>query len=98
MTHYKNLVGALVVLTTFFLGALSVSAGNSGDVIPTNANAYFVSPSGNDSNSGKSPSSAWRTLSKVNSSVNTTGADVYLLAGGFRAVRNALVAGQDVLG
>jgi len=28
---------------------------------------YYVSPSGNDDNSGTSPSEAWKTIDKVNS-------------------------------
>ena len=42
---------------------------------------YYVSNIGDDANNGRSPEQAWRTINKVNSSVNATGADVYLRAG-----------------
>ncbi len=35
--------------------------------IPDNAVVYYVSPSGDDSADGRSPETAWKTLSKVNS-------------------------------
>lgn len=42
---------------------------------------YYISPSGNDKNSGTSPTSAWRSLSKVNSMTFAPG-DQILLEGG----------------
>ena len=43
---------------------------------------YFVDPiGGNDSNDGTSHATRWKTLKKVNSSVSSAGADVWLLEG-----------------
>lgn len=47
--------------------------------------AYYVAPAssgGSDSNNGTSPSTPWATIAKVNSTVTTTGADVYFMRGG----------------
>jgi hypothetical protein len=46
------------------------------------AQAYYVDPSGNDTNSGTSPSSPWRTIARVNSTNLQPGDFVYLKAGG----------------
>lgn len=43
--------------------------------------AYYVSPNGNDTNDGKSPQSAWKTLGKVNGS-NYNAGDVVLFERG----------------
>ena len=43
---------------------------------------YFVSPNGNDSNSGLSDASAWRTIQKVNSFRFQDGDDIYFKCGG----------------
>jgi hypothetical protein len=45
------------------------------------ATTYYVSPSGNDNNSGTSPSTAWQTIAKVNS-VNFANGDSVLFEGG----------------
>jgi hypothetical protein len=42
---------------------------------------YYVSNAGSDSNNGLSPSTPWKTVNKVNSTVRTAGADVYFRAG-----------------
>ncbi len=42
---------------------------------------YYVRSDGNDSNDGLSDATAWRTISKINSSVKSVGADVYFKAG-----------------
>jgi len=42
---------------------------------------YVSSSSGNDSKQGTTPSSAWKTIKKVNSSVRTQGTDVYFRCG-----------------
>ncbi len=47
--------------------------------LPTGT-AYYVRANGNDANDGLSDATAWRTISKVNSSVKTVGADVYFKA------------------
>ncbi len=46
------------------------------------ATTYYVSPSGNDSNSGTSPSEAWRTLDKVSSFSPKPGAQILFQKGG----------------
>ena len=52
-------------------------------VISTNllATTYYVSPQGNDANSGQSPTKAWATLSKVNATTFKPG-DCLLFEGG----------------
>ncbi len=46
------------------------------------AATYYVSPTGNDSNSGLSDAQAWRSASRVNSVSFATGDDVYFKCGG----------------
>ncbi|MGA2440725.1 MAG: autotransporter-associated beta strand repeat-containing protein, partial [Tepidisphaeraceae bacterium] len=43
---------------------------------------YYVSPTGSDSNSGTSPNSPWRTLSKVDSTNFAPGSQILFQAGG----------------
>lgn len=50
--------------------------------IPAGAKVYYVSNSGNDSNSGTSPSSAWKTLDKVSSANIPSGSYVCFERGG----------------
>src|SRR6516225_5999324 len=38
--------------------------------------AFYVSPSGNDSNDGRSPRTAWQTIAKVNAGVYTAGTQI----------------------
>jgi hypothetical protein len=49
--------------------------------LPVSATQYYVSPAGNDNNSGTSPSSPWATLSKVNNFV-FNGGDTVSFQGG----------------
>lgn len=44
--------------------------------------AYYVSPSGNDANSGTNASAPWQTLSKVNSATYTAGDSILFIRGG----------------
>ena len=71
------LSGALLVLVTlaYVMNSLAQS--------PRGApQAYYVdSSTGDDSSSGRSPSSAWRTIGKVNSMALTPGDTVYLRRG-----------------
>jgi parallel beta-helix repeat protein len=46
------------------------------------AATYYVSPTGNDSNSGLSDAQAWKTIAKVNSQNFTNGDDIYFKCGG----------------
>lgn len=50
--------------------------------IPAGATVYYVSNSGNDSNNGTSPSSAWKTLDKVSSANIPSGSYVCFERGG----------------
>lgn len=43
--------------------------------------SYYVSQSGNDSNDGRSPSTAWRTINKINSGVFAAGSTINLQGG-----------------
>ena len=45
------------------------------------ANSYYIDNSGSDSNSGRSPSSPWKTLSRINSTALGPGDVVYLKRG-----------------
>ena len=49
--------------------------------IAPSSHTYYVKSDGNDSNDGRSDATAWRTISKVNSAVTTTGSDVYFKSG-----------------
>lgn len=49
--------------------------------LPVSASQYYVSPAGNDNNSGTSPSSPWATINKVNSVV-FNGGDTVSFQGG----------------
>lgn len=74
MYHLRKLgtLAAGVVLAVFGLAALPAEAAGT---------TYYVSPSGNDSNNGTSPSTAWRTVGKVNSTT-FNGGDSVLFQGG----------------
>lgn len=62
--------------------AASGGGGGGGDVEITGSDNYFVDcDAGNDSNAGTSMAAPWLTLGKVNSTVTTAGADVYLKHG-----------------
>ena len=50
--------------------------------IVSDGKCYYVSPKGNDSNSGTSPNSPWKTLKKVNAVGFTAGSTVYFERGG----------------
>ena len=50
--------------------------------ILSSAVTYYVSPTGNDNNSGTSTSTAWRTISKVNSRTLVAGDVVLFERGG----------------
>ena len=52
-------------------------------IIPADATVYYVSNSGKDSNDGKTPATAWATLSKVNSATLNEGDYVLFERGGF---------------
>ena len=64
-------------------GRTTASAVATGSSAPSYYHTYYVSPSGNDSATGTSPSTAWRTLRKVSSAVLRPGTRV-LLQGGQR--------------
>ncbi len=69
---------ALVASAWFLLGAQAF--GDSPAQVP--ATGYFVDcAAGNDSAAGTSYATAWRTLNKVNSTVNSAGSDVWIKAG-----------------
>ena len=56
--------------------------GTANMTIPTGATVYYVSNNGSDSNNGTSPSTAWRTLDKVNSAKLAAGSYVCFERGG----------------
>src|ERR1700738_1087543 len=68
--------GAFLVLLTlgYVIGTFAESA--------SEAHSYYLdSNAGDDSNSGRSPSSAWRTIGKINSITLAPGDTVYFLRG-----------------
>ncbi len=69
---YDNATGAITRASTSLLG------GSGG--ISTGNKAYYVSPSGNDTNDGLSPATAWQTITKVNS-FGFIGGDTILFEG-----------------
>lgn len=94
--HCDNLAGAaLLLLLAVTLSSCSqimrydsggrstASAVATGSSAPRYYSTYYVSSSGNDSATGTSPSTAWRTLRKVSSAVLRPGTRV-LLRGGQR--------------
>ncbi|MBO5294687.1 MAG: hypothetical protein J6B71_05545, partial [Clostridia bacterium] len=56
--------------------------GTANMTIPASATVYYVSNNGSDSNNGTSPSTAWRTLDKVNSAKLAAGSYVCFERGG----------------
>jgi len=56
---------------------------------------YYLSPSGNNSNPGTSPASAWQTLDKINSTQFSSGATI-LLQGGTQFAGGIYVSSEDV--
>lgn len=77
----RHCAGALVIITIAATVAscsiVKIKKNPSGPV------TYYVSLSGNDSASGKTPATAWRTLSKVNATIIPPGSRI-LLHGGDR--------------
>ncbi len=55
---------------------------NSKTEIVATEKCYYVSPNGNDTNSGTSPNSPWKTLDKVNSVGFSAGSTVFFERGG----------------
>jgi len=58
------------------------------------AATYYVSPSGNDTNSGASPQAAWRTVDKVNT-VDLQPGDKVLFEGDYDYSGNLLLTAED---
>ena len=57
-------------------------SGNTINPSTFNGTVYYVSPNGNDANSGKSPSEAWKTLEPVNFANISSGSAVLFERGG----------------
>lgn len=58
------------------------------------ATTYYVSPSGNDSNSGTFPQAAWRTIDKVNA-IDLNPGDKVLFEAGHEYYGNLLLTAED---
>lgn len=72
----------VVTSPEFTTSAASGGGGGGGDIEITGVDNYFVDcDAGNDSNAGTSMAAPWRTLGKVNTSVSTSGSDVYVKHG-----------------
>ena len=63
----------LYLATSFAVAPVGLALGQT---------TYYVSPTGNDSNSGTSPSSPWQSLAKVSSTDFAPGSQVLFQAGG----------------
>lgn len=61
---------------------LKESVHNTPNTVTAYEKYYYVSPNGNDSNSGTSPQSPWKTLKKVNAVGFTAGSTVFFERGG----------------
>ncbi len=70
----------LQALTAAMLLSFGVSVGpaHAGSAAGLN---YYISQSGNDSNDGRSPSTPWRTISKINNGVFAAGSTINLQGG-----------------
>ena len=55
---------------------------NSKSKYTVKGNAYYVSPKGNDKNDGRSPETAWKTLSRISNAPELKKGDVVLLERG----------------
>lgn len=76
----SNALRATVLIIVVTFGWFGVSCDEARAESPTGL-AYYVRSDGDDSNDGLSDATAWRTVAKVNRSVNTVGADVYFKSG-----------------
>jgi hypothetical protein len=65
---------------------------------PISGTTYYVSSTGNDSNSGTSKSSAWKTINKVNSFVFKAGDGVLFQGGGPSFTGSIVLNGTNVPG
>ncbi|MFC7677877.1 discoidin domain-containing protein [Paenibacillus sp. GCM10028914] len=75
----KGLKMVVIMLCIMVAGALSEKAAT----VLANDSAYYVdSVGGNDANDGLSPETAWKTLTKVNSTTFTPGDSILFKAGG----------------
>src|SRR5262245_57237024 len=75
---------ATLMLCMIVMGRLSAEA----------ASAYYVSPTGSDTNSGTSASSPWQTISKVNATVLNPG-DSALFEGGQTFAGNLVINSES---
>ena len=67
--------------------------------IPEGATVYYVSNNGNNNNDGKSPATAWKTLSKVNEADLQPGDYVLFERGGyFRGDKKQTITADNTLG
>ena len=62
--------------------SLKESIHNTPNTVTAYEKCYYVSPDGNDSNSGTSPSAPWKSLKKVNAVGFTAGSTVFFERGG----------------
>lgn len=63
---------------------------NSKSKYTVKGNAYYVSPKGNDKNDGRSPETAWKTLSRISNAPELKKGDVVLLE------RGKMFRGRDI--
>src|SRR4051794_36404136 len=81
LSRLPSALGALICLTLALGGTVQAQT------------TYHVSPSGDDSNDGKTPATAWRSISRVNSQAFVPGDQILFKRGG--EWRECLVPGTD---
>ena len=82
-------------IQTDYFADLSVSGIALPQVIAQPNTTYFISPTGNDSNAGTSPATAWRTVNRVDQ-VSFRPADQILFAGGATFAGSLTFDSQDI--
>lgn len=73
--------GALIAASLLVCGPLPVSQAAKYRRVPIEGTAYYVSPSGSDSASGRSPAHAWRTVRQANRAQLRPGDGILFRAG-----------------
>ena len=66
----------------WIIGLIIISIINTTCTTEKQGNSYFISPAGNDTNKGTSPSTAWKTLEKVNQTTFQAGNRILFETGG----------------
>ena len=94
VTTNSKAISGLANSTTYFWRALATNSAGSSSyssifsfttlaaALTTTSKTYYIDPSGNDANDGKTPATAWATISKINSSTFAPGDSILFETGG----------------